>query len=92
VIGPWIAGYNIPGYMPETEPSLFNTWLAAVDYLVEELEQSGRQDADDGTPNEDYYWAATHLRDQASDTEWNETVGRYNYWLQTVHHNFEVKS
>lgn len=35
----WIAGYNMPGYLPETDPESFFTWDAAVEYLKETVQR-----------------------------------------------------
>lgn len=34
----YTAGYNMPGYMPETNPETFDTWDEAVDYIKETVE------------------------------------------------------
>lgn len=39
----WVAGWNIPGCLPDEEPQLFAEFADACDYLAEELER-GRDD------------------------------------------------
>lgn len=33
----YVAGWNIPGYLPENEPAEFKTFEEAKNYIVEEL-------------------------------------------------------
>ena len=33
----WVAGWNMPGYLPVTDPELFESWEDARDYLADEL-------------------------------------------------------
>jgi hypothetical protein len=35
----WLAGWNMPGYLPETEPVAFNTRDEALGYLADETER-----------------------------------------------------
>lgn len=34
----WMAGWNMPGYLPETDPVEFDTWEDARSYIAETLE------------------------------------------------------
>lgn len=34
----WVVGYNMPGYMPDNPPEIFDNWLDAKNYLKSELE------------------------------------------------------
>ena len=43
--GHFHAGWNMPGYLPETEPEAFQTLDSAYEYLYETLEQWIESDA-----------------------------------------------
>lgn len=39
--GVWIAGFNMPGYLPESEPAGFATFEEAKAYIIGELDRHG---------------------------------------------------
>jgi hypothetical protein len=37
---PWAAGWNMPGYMPDSEPVAFPDWSSAQAYILDELRRA----------------------------------------------------
>lgn len=79
---PWAAGWNMPGYMPDSEPTAFADWESARDYIVSEMERSAddieEQDDADGSALRD---AAVRLAALPDESEVGETVGAYHWWV-----------
>jgi hypothetical protein len=86
--GAWIVGWNMVGYMPESEPYAFESHAEAKQALIDDLlrfaDQEGMAD------NEDEAEALTHVAEElnlvsATDNgghgEWGEIVGNMSYWL-----------
>lgn len=49
----WTAGWNMPGYLPESDPETFDDWHEARIYLVDTIDRFWADDADspkDHTP------------------------------------------
>jgi hypothetical protein len=49
----WVAGWNMPGYLPESGPTLFDDWTDARAHIVETIDRFWDDDAqspDDHTP------------------------------------------
>lgn len=42
----WVAGWNMPGYLPENEPCWFASQADAREYLMDEIERYGEHHAD----------------------------------------------
>ncbi len=42
----YAAGWNMPGYMPETDPEVFETFAEGRDYLLDTVERFADSDAD----------------------------------------------
>lgn len=65
----YVAGWNIPGYMPESEPVEFDTFEEARDYIVSEIEN-------------DEECADVHVTEAQEQTEPFEVYTReYVYWV-----------
>jgi hypothetical protein len=85
----WSVGYSQPGYLPESEPALFDTRLEAVEYMIQEFERlasaEGAPDTDEIA--EEYEAAATFLREHDADVDgdWSTTLSDgYAYWIESV--------
>lgn len=81
---PWVAGFNMPGYLPDSEPSRFDTWDAARDYIVSELEreaESYQESMDDWQANADGEAAIERLNAATDEAEYGETIGNWHYWI-----------
>ena len=74
----WVAGWNMPGYLPESEPVGFDSWEDAHAYIVESVERAW----DDGD-DEGYLSAHTELHLAAPGVPyWVSVEGdRVRYWV-----------
>jgi len=74
----WTAGWNMPGYLPESDPVSFDTWHEAHAYVVDSLERAW----DDGS--DDDYLDAHALAHHATEGEpyWvSVEQDRVRYWV-----------
>jgi hypothetical protein len=79
---PFVAGWNMPGYMPDNEPASFETFEDAQAYIREEIERQAEE-------QETEFPDALERLDE-SESEFGETVGNYHYWItDTQASNFE---
>ena len=83
----YAAGWNMPGYMPETEAEHFETSQEAMEYLQEIASWHVDDDAisatitsDEADDREDSIdtWAC------ADDGEFGLTMGNHHYWIQRL--------
>lgn len=75
---PWVAGWNIPGYLPDGPPERFATSEEAREYIAAELEECADQCETQGAYNE-YEEAAVDIRN--GEGEYGETIGRYHFFV-----------
>lgn len=79
----WSAGWNMPGYLPETEPCPFKSRPDAMAYMVGELHRIGDTDL---AVAEDYEAQALSLEGRdadGGDWYWLSPDG-YAYWVEAV--------
>lgn len=85
----WLAGWNMPACLPESDPGEFNTWESARDYLVSELNNwlsSETIAPENGPPTESEMQLTRTIRDiEYGDYENDEytslpTAG-YVFWI-----------
>lgn len=95
---PWCAGWNMPGYMPDSEPCGFETFDEARDYIVSEMERwadevqpseteqwlAGRNGETDQSERDSLLEASKRWSDIETEGEQGETVGKYHYWIAEV--------
>lgn len=60
----YIAGWNMPGYLPETEPEGFDTFAQAVAYLVDTVERFWDEDYADADAEADVHDARENVDDK----------------------------
>jgi len=75
----WVAGFNMPGYMPESEPAGFATFDDAKSYVIAELKR-----AEDDAQSEDDATEFCHAAEDVnleSDAFTTPTLGGYVYWV-----------
>jgi hypothetical protein len=74
----WVAGWNMPGYLPESDPEGFDTWGEAHAYIVESVERAW-----DGGEDADYLDAHTELHAATpGEPYWVSVEGdRVRYWV-----------
>ena len=70
---PWVAGYNMPGYMPDNEPASFETWEEAKAYLVETVKTFADEDNIELIDEPFANWS--------EDQDVGEIVGQFHYWI-----------
>lgn len=61
----WVTGWNMPGYLPESEPEVFNLWEDALTFLREAIEQFWDEDGthpDDLDISADAKWLDIHTQ------------------------------
>jgi hypothetical protein len=85
---PWCAGCNMPGYMPDSEPSAFDTWEDARDAIVSDLEEALESASEEPEENErlipDLNSAIERLSAATDEEEYGETIGNWHYWIAEV--------
>jgi len=74
----YIAGWNMPGYMPDSEPSAFETFDEAKRYIIEELKRC--EDEADAEAVAEYYCARAEDINLESDC-FSVRVGFYVWWV-----------
>jgi hypothetical protein len=90
--GHYVAGWNMPGYMPDSEPAAFDTCDEARDYIADEMDRDADQEADSREAtgdrlHSDYATALTEaaqmMRGRVGDkgADYGETIGPFHYWL-----------
>lgn len=86
--GHYVAGYNMPGYMPDSEPAAFDDAEDAREYLAACMRDDAatldpREFPEDGKTAADLETAADNL--ESSDCEeYGETIGRYHYFITHI--------
>ncbi len=78
----FVAGYNMPGYMPDSEPADFDDVDDARSYLADEMRTFADQAADDEESKQE----AADLRTAADECEagtgeYGRTIAGYHYWI-----------
>jgi len=77
-MGTWVAGWNMPGYLPEVDPEGFDTWEGAHAYIVESVERAW-----DSGEDADYLDSHTELHAATpGEPYWVSVEGdRVRYWV-----------
>jgi hypothetical protein len=93
---PWVAGYNMPGYMPDSEPATFSDYESACNYIAARIEEEieSLHESKDGVGPDiangvddtiaKLDAAIAHINKMADDPkepEYGETIGNYHYWI-----------
>lgn len=76
----WSVGTNMPGYMPDNEPSEFTAWRDAHGYLLGELERDS-EESDDSEEAENLKETMRRAKSAKRFSEFGETVNGRHYWL-----------
>lgn len=78
----YIAGYNMPGYMPDAEPALFIDHALAVEYLADEIRNAG-ENADDENKAAEAEKLASEIDENAKEgQDLQANFDRYVYWMR----------
>lgn len=84
----WVAGCNISGYLPDTDPALFVDFDDAKNYIVEEIRTSAEQREQREEDGDDKHLAITELADAfeaSSEQELSQQCADgYTYWINKI--------
>lgn len=74
----WCAGWNMPGYMPDSEPAMFDTRDEAKRYIIAELKR-----AEEDTESEDEAETLCHFAEEVNlqSGEFSGQCGKWVYWV-----------
>lgn len=78
---PWTAGYNMPGYMPDNEPDVFEEHEEAISYLVNCIERHIEETEAVGDRLIDIEETLRRLKATHDGVEFGETVDGWHYWI-----------
>ena len=81
---PWIAGWNLPGYMPDNEPAGFSTWNDARDYISEELREYADLFEEDNHNAIIEEADALDNLDDAHNAAWGVNAGQFYWWIEAA--------
>lgn len=77
----YVAGYNMPGYLPDADPALFIDHALAVEYLADEIRNVG-ENADDENKAAEAEKLADEIDANAKDgQDLQANFDGYMYWL-----------
>lgn len=78
----WVAGWNVPGYLPVDTPQIFDDYVDACAYLIDELERGKEQeDLSSFVAMYDGAVSAVASRCAAEPTAFWYTVGDHVWWV-----------
>lgn len=83
----WIVGTNMPGYMPDSEPSIADNFRQAADSLAEEMLNDASALYDDDGSEPQNLEALNELTNEAARLqtshrgEYGRTINGRHYWL-----------
>ncbi|MDC8457857.1 hypothetical protein [Marinobacter sp. DS40M6] len=80
-VEPYAAGFNMCGYMPDSEPVTFPDFESAREYITEEIESREIEERDRGNWGlaEQYQKAGEHAENQTD--EFSVTVNHFAFWV-----------
>jgi hypothetical protein len=87
----YVAGWNMPGYLPDSDPAEFDDENDALEYIKEAAKES----ADAENESDDFYAGNQNILNEACDAdrktidawetdkngEFGKTFGNYHYWI-----------
>ena len=76
----WVAGWNMPGYMPDSEPAEFDKVEDAKQYIIETVKRA-EDETDDETEAEILCGFAEDVNLETAD-EFNAQCLQYVYWVR----------
>lgn len=80
---PWIAGWNMPGYMPDNEPASFESFEDAKAYIIETLKRFEDEDAETSEDNATEYCHGAEEINLTSGT-FSRQFCAYVFWASEV--------
>lgn len=84
----WSAGWNLTGYLCETDPLVFANFEDARGYISDEIERWWHTDAETEYVDDRYLPAHVDLHNAATESDFSTTIdlGRatYHFWIVEV--------
>lgn len=89
----WVAGWNIPGFLPDEEAAYFPTFEEAAAYIVDELERADEDLGEEQGTSGQYQAAIETLNAmrgsfeaayQTNQSHFYARVGAYVWWIEGV--------
>lgn len=77
----YVVGFNMPGYMPDSEPSIFDDADEARASLADEMRRSAETEEESAEELEEAADALELLSSDEAGAEWGRTIGQFHYWL-----------
>lgn len=77
----YVVGLNMPGYMPDSEPSIFDDADEARASLADEMRRSAETEEESAEELEEAADALELLSSYEAGAEWGQTIGQFHYWL-----------
>lgn len=78
----YVAGYNMPGYMPDAEPALFLDHALAIEYLTDEIRNAGENTEDEEKAAESEKLANEIDASARDGQDLQANFDGYVYWLR----------
>ena len=76
----WVAGWNMPGYLPDDDVHEFDTWAEAKEFMREEL---ARMEDDPRQLQAELLYAQRDLEAEEGPT-WDRLLGNYVMWIDVT--------
>ncbi len=75
----FIAGWNMPGYLPDSEPAEFDSAEDALEYLKDEMwrESDNTEDTDEAIELQ----SCVKTMSADKNGEFGQTIGKYHYFV-----------
>ena len=84
----YVAGWNMPGYFPETDPIVFETESEATRYLIDEIDRMWDEDytGDESRETIDARWLVVHpsLQYETAPYSVQNGDGSLTFWVTIV--------
>ncbi len=77
----YASGFNMPGYMPDSEPFVSDTFEYARDCILEDMERHLDEDHENLTKEEIEEWESTINDANTATAPFNAYMGNNVYWV-----------
>lgn len=81
----WVFGHNMPGYLPESEPDVCETWdeakAIAIEYLDKEGDFFNDYEGDEGKTLAEECSAKMEQLNLDNGPEWGVIIGNSSIWI-----------
>ena len=83
----YVVGWNMPGYLPESEPYAYQTWDEAKQALIDELERQAdmtEPDDEEGQRLADESAGEAEDLNLSNGPEWSTVIGNMAFWINAT--------